>query len=46
VSNSMIASNSNTGLNNDGVSFIVSLQGNDLVGNVFQGSFTSTVIKQ
>jgi hypothetical protein len=46
VSNSMIASNSNTGLSNDGVSFIVSLQGNDLVGNVFQGTFTSTVIKQ
>jgi hypothetical protein len=46
ISNSMIASNSNTALNNDGVSFIVSLQGNDLVGNVFQGSFTSTTIKQ
>jgi hypothetical protein len=47
LSNSMISSNSNTGLNNDGVSFIVSLQGNDLVGNVFQGSFTPPpVIKQ
>jgi hypothetical protein len=46
LSNSMIASNSNTGLSNDGVSFIVSLQGNDLVGNVFPGAFTSTVMKQ
>ncbi len=46
VSNSLIASNSNTALNNDGVSFIVSLSGNQVVGNVFSGSFTSTVVKQ
>jgi hypothetical protein len=45
VSNSLIASNSNTGLSNSG-SFIVSLQGNSVVGNVTDGAFTSTIIKQ
>jgi len=46
VSNSSIVSNSTSGLQNDGASFIVSLQGNDVTGNVTNGSFTSTVIKQ
>jgi hypothetical protein len=46
VGNSSILSNTNTGLSNDGISFIVSLQGNDVTGNVSNGSFTSTVIKQ
>jgi hypothetical protein len=46
LSNSLITGNSNSGINNDGVSFVVSLQGNQQVGNVFTGAFTSTVIKQ
>jgi hypothetical protein len=46
LSNSLVSSNSNTGLSNDGISFIVSLQGNSVVGNVTDGVFTSTVIKQ
>ena len=46
VSNTLIASNSSTGLSNDGISFIVSLQGNSLTGNPTNGAFTSTVIKQ
>ena len=46
VGNTSVLSNSNTGLSNDGISFIVSLQGNDVTGNVINGSFTSTVIKQ
>ena len=46
VGNSSILSNTNTGLSNDGISFIVSLQGNSLTGNPTNGAFTSTVIKQ
>jgi hypothetical protein len=46
VSNTLIASNSSTGLSNDGISFIVSLQGNSLTGNPTNGAFTSTVVKQ
>jgi hypothetical protein len=46
VSNSLIASNSNAGINNDGSALVVSLSGNQQVGNVFTGVFTSTVIKQ
>ena len=46
VSNSTIVSNSTNGLLNDGVSFIVSLTGNSVLGNVTDGAFTSTVIKQ
>jgi hypothetical protein len=46
VSNSFVTSNSNTGLSNSGGSFIVSLQGNSVVGNVTDGVFTSTIIKQ
>jgi hypothetical protein len=46
VSNSMIASNGSAGLSNDGISFIVSAQGNTVMGNPIAGSFTSTVIKQ
>src|SRR5262249_16723205 len=46
LSNSVVSSNSNTGLFNDRASFIVLLQGNSIVGNVTDGVFTSTVIKQ
>jgi hypothetical protein len=46
LSNSMVSSNSNTGLFNGGGSFIVSLQGNSVIGNVTDGVFTSTIIKQ
>ena len=46
VSNTLITGNSSNGLSNDGISFIVSLQGNSLAGNPTNGAFTSTVIKQ
>ena len=46
VSNSTIVSNSSNGLSNDGISFIVSLQGNSVTGNPVNGAFTSTVVKQ
>ena len=46
VSDTMVVSNSTAGLQNDGISFIVSLQGNEVTGNVTDGVFTSTVIKQ
>jgi hypothetical protein len=46
VSNTLITGNSGNGLLNDGISFIVSLQGNSLTGNPTNGAFTSTVIKQ
>jgi hypothetical protein len=46
ISNSTIASNSSNGLLNDGSSFLVSLQGNALIGNPVSFPFTSTVIKQ
>jgi hypothetical protein len=46
VSNSMIVSNVDTGLYNDGSSFIVSLGGNSLIGNPTPGAFTSTAAKQ
>jgi hypothetical protein len=46
VGNTTIVSNGVGGLVNDGASFIVSLQGNSLVGNPTPGAFTSTVIKQ
>jgi hypothetical protein len=46
VSNSTIISNTGIGLFNDGASFIVSLQGNSLVGNPAAGVFTSTTVKQ
>jgi hypothetical protein len=46
LTNTLIASNSSTGLSNDGLSFIVSLQGNSLVGNPTAGAFTLTVMKQ
>jgi hypothetical protein len=47
VSNSMIVSNTATGLNNGGGgSVIISLQGNSVTGNPTDGVFSSTVIKQ
>jgi hypothetical protein len=46
LSNSTIASNSVNGLQNDGISFLVSLEGNAIVGNPATAAFTSTVIKQ
>jgi hypothetical protein len=47
VSNSMIVSNTGTGLfNGGGGSVIISLQGNTVTGNPTDGSFSSTVIKQ
>jgi hypothetical protein len=41
-----VISNNTTGLFNDGGSFIVSLQGNEIIGNPTPGSFTSTIVKQ
>jgi len=47
LSNSLIVSNTTTGLFNGGAgSVIISLQGNSVTGNPTDGSFTSTVIKQ
>jgi hypothetical protein len=46
LSNSTIASNSANGLQNDGISFLVSLEGNAIVGNPATAAFTSTVFKQ
>jgi hypothetical protein len=46
LSNCTIASNSTNGLQNDGLSFLVSLEGNSIVGNPATAAFTSTVIKQ
>jgi hypothetical protein len=46
LSNSTIASNSTNGLQNDGISFLVSLEGNAIVGNPATAAFTSTVFKQ
>lgn len=46
LSDSVVSGNSNSGLCTDGASFIVSLQGNTVAGNVTDGTFTSTVIKQ
>jgi hypothetical protein len=47
VSNSLIVSNTSTGLNNGGGgSVIISLSGNIVTGNPTDGSFSSTVIKQ
>jgi hypothetical protein len=46
VSNSGVLSNSNTGLFNDGSSFIISLSGNTVQGNPTPGVFTSTIVKQ
>jgi hypothetical protein len=46
LSNCTIASNSANGLQNDGVSFLVSLEGNAIVGNPATAAFTSTVLKQ
>jgi Right handed beta helix region len=46
ISNSTIVSNTTNGLQNDGVSFLVSLQGNAIAGNPATAAFTSTVIKQ
>jgi hypothetical protein len=46
VSNSLVTGNG-TGMSNDGVSFLVSLSGNQVVGNTAAGNaFTSTVTKQ
>jgi hypothetical protein len=46
LGNSSILSNTSTGLFNDGTSFIVSLQGNQVVGNPTAGGFTSTITRQ
>jgi len=46
VSNTMIVSNTNEGLHNDGASFLISLQGNSLIANPTNGAFTSTTVKQ
>jgi Periplasmic copper-binding protein (NosD) len=46
LSNSTIVSNSVNGLQNDGISFIVSLSGNSVFGNPNNGAFTSTQVKQ
>jgi hypothetical protein len=46
VSNTMINSNVSEGLHNDGSSFLISLQGNSLIANPTNGSFTSTTVKQ
>jgi hypothetical protein len=46
LSNTGVLSNSNTGLFNDGSSFIVSMEGNSIQGNPTAGVFTSTAPKQ
>jgi Right handed beta helix region len=46
LSNSTIVSNTTNGLQNDGVSFLVSLSGNSVFGNPTNGAFTSTQLKQ
>ena len=46
ISNTMIVSNTNEGLHNDGSSFLISLQGNSLIANPTNGAFTSTTVKQ
>jgi hypothetical protein len=46
VSNTMINSNVGTGLFNDGSSFMISLQGNTVIANPVNGTFSSTTIKQ
>jgi hypothetical protein len=47
LSNSLVVSNTGTGLfNSGGGSVIISLQGNSVTGNPTDGSFSSTVIKQ
>ena len=46
ISNSTIVSNSANGLQNDGVSFLVSLSGNAVFGNPATAAFTSTQVKQ
>jgi hypothetical protein len=46
VSNTGVLSNTNTGMFNDGSSFIVSLSGNTVQGNPTPGVFTSTILKQ
>lgn len=46
VKNSTIASNTNTGIYNDGGSSVISLGGNSVVGNPTAGAFTSTVAPQ
>jgi hypothetical protein len=46
LSNTLVTSNT-TGMSNDGISFLVSLSGNQVVGNTAAGSpFTSTILKQ
>jgi hypothetical protein len=46
LSNSTIVSNSVNGLQNDGISFLVSLSGNSVFGNPATAAFTSTQLKQ
>jgi hypothetical protein len=46
LSNSTIVSNSTNGLQNDGISFLVSLSGNIVFGNPATAAFTSTQPKQ
>jgi hypothetical protein len=46
LSNTTVVSNGSTGMVNDGVSFLVSLSGNIVFGNVTNGTFTSTNLKQ
>jgi len=46
VSNSNISSNTNTGLFNDGSSFMISEQGNTVVANPTNGVFNFTIAKQ
>lgn len=46
VSNSMVVSNTSTGIFNDGASTIISLSGNSVTGNPVNGVFTLTVAKQ
>jgi len=46
VSNTDVLSNTNTGMFNDGLSFIISLGGNSIQGNPTPGVFTSSFGKQ
>jgi len=46
LSNTVVVSSGTNGLLNDGVSNLVSMQGNSLLGNPVSNAFTQTVIKQ
>ena len=46
LSNTTVVSNSTNGLQNDGISNLVSLSGNALIGNPVSSPFTATFLKQ